>query len=194
MSRIYNIGKVIPAIILTTMLLSTISVLPLVSAEGQSVLAKEIAEVHQATKQYHDVNEALTAGYVPVSPHIPGMGAHYVNFGLVDEVFDPTQPEILLYSLTEGNKPKLVAVEYAALGEAPPEGFTGSSDEWEIHEAACHYADGYEEPQPAPFLCSPTSPGGAPLALWHPDMWALHVWVWRANPDGIFTPMNPNVP
>jgi hypothetical protein len=23
--------------------------------------------------------------------------------------------------------------------------------------------------------------------------WALHVWIWRHNPDGMFAPINPNV-
>ncbi len=162
---------------------------------------KELAAARRATAMYHDVNAALADGYAPLSPHISGMGAHYVNFGLFDPFFDKTQPEILLYSLAEGNKPKLVAVEYVAAGPVPPDGFTGDSDDWDEHKASCHYADDYEELQPAEELCPETSPpwngnpGGAPLVLWHPDLgWTLHVWIWRANPDGIFAPFNPNVP
>ncbi len=154
----------------------------------------ELAAARRATTQYHDVNVALAAGYVPLGGHVPGMGAHYVNFGLFGPGFDKTQPEILLYSLTEGNKPKLVAVEYVAAA-GPPDGFTGTSDVWDEHKASCHYADDYEVEEPNPAACPPTSPGGAPLVLWRPDLgWALHAWIWRGNPNGIFEPFNPNVP
>ncbi len=160
-----------------------------------SDINKLLAQARQATTKYHDVNVALADGYAPLSGHVPGMGAHYVNFALffLDD-FDHTQPEILLYSLTEGNKPKLVAVEYGVFGPVPPEGFPGTSDVWDVHEASCHYPDGYEEPQPAPELCPLESPGSAPLAEWHPDISALHAWIWRGNPDGVFAPFNPNVP
>ncbi len=153
---------------------------------------RELAAARQATAKYHDVNAALADGYAPFSPHIPGMGVHYVNFSLLDAVFDIERPEILIYSMAEGNGPKLVAVEYVAV--VLKSGFAGESDVWDIHSASCHYEDGYEEVQPAPVLCPPTSPGGAPLVLWHPDLFAVHVWIWRGNPDGIFEPFNPNVP
>ncbi len=153
---------------------------------------KELAAARRATAMYHDVNEALADGYVPVSPHIPGMGVHYVNFPLLDAVFDIERPEILLYSMAEGNKPKLVAVEYVAV--VPSSGFAGDSDEWDTHPASCHYADGFEVEEPDPLACPTTSPGGAPLALWHPDLFAVHAWIWRGNPDGVFAAFNPNVP
>ncbi len=152
----------------------------------------ELAAARRATAKYHDVSRALADGYVQFSGHVPGMGAHFVNLGLTDTTFDRTKPEILLYSLTEGNKPKLVGVEYGNL--IPDPGFTGDLDEWHVHLASCHYADGFEVAEPNPFSCPATSPGGAPFVLWHPDLWTLHTWIWRGNPDGIFEPINPNVP
>jgi hypothetical protein len=152
---------------------------------------KELAAARRATTKYHDVNVALADGYVPVPPHVPGMGVHYANFPLLDAVFDIERPEILLYSMAEGNGPKLVAVEYVAV--VPRPGFTGDSDLWELHPASCHYADGHEVEVPENG-CPPFSPGGAPLALVHPDLFAVHAWIWRGNPDGIFAPFNPNVP
>lgn len=155
---------------------------------------KELAAVRRATAKYHDVSRAVADGYVQLSGHVPGMGAHFVNLGLVDITFDLTEPEILLYSLTEGNKPKLVSVEYANAIFAPS-GFTGDLDEWHVHLASCHYADGSELEIPAPFLCPDPHPDtGAPLGLWHPDLWTLHTWIWRGNPDGVFEEFNPNVP
>ncbi len=154
---------------------------------------KDLAVARQATAKYHDVNEAVADGYVQLSGHVPGMGAHFVNLGLMETPFDLTEPEILLYSLTEGNRPKLVAVEYVVAGPEP-DGLAGDSDVWEIHLASCHYADESEIVEPNPVSCPATSPGGAPLVLWHPDLWTLHTWIWRGNPDGIFEPFNPNVP
>ncbi len=151
---------------------------------------KELAAARRATAMYHDVNVAVADGYTPVSPHIPGMGVHYVNFDLLDPFFDKTRPEILLYSLAEGNKPKLVAVEYVAV--VPTSGFAGGSDVWDTHPASCHYEDGHEVEVPENG-CPATSPGGAPLALVHPDLFAVHAWIWRGNPDGVFAASNPNV-
>ncbi len=146
----------------------------------------ELAAARRATTQYHDVSRAVADGYVQLSGHVPGMGAHFANLGLMETPFNLAQPEILLYSLTEGNRPKLVAVEYVVVGPEP-DGLAGDSDVWEIHLASCHYPDGSEELQPDPSLC--------PLpAFWHPGIWALHVWIWRGNPDGVFAAFNPNVP
>jgi len=185
--------KVIMGIMLMLFLMSMFSVSATAIPE-KAVMRQELAQVRQATTKYHDEAEALADGYVPVSPHVPGMGAHYINFAILDETFDLEHPEILLYSLTEGDGPKLVGMEYVVTSIEAPEGFPGDSDEWEIHPASCHYEDGYEIVEPNPVNCPATSPGGAPLALWHPDLQALHVWIWRANPDGIFEPFNPNVP
>ncbi len=161
-----------------------------------SVVNKQLAAARQATVKYHDVSRALADGYVPISPHIPNMGAHYLRFvgpvPAVDPFFAVTEPEMLLYSWAEGDGPKLVGLEYVlvALGPAP-EGFAGDSDEWHFHEAACHYADGVEIPWPDPDTCPDR---GVPLAIWHPPLWLLHAWIWRGNPDGIFAELNPNVP
>ncbi len=170
-----------------------------VQPHEKRLLLSELFEAREATAKYLDVSTAIADGYVPVSPHVPGMGAHYVNFALLDGVFSLAQPEILLYSLTEGDGPKLVAVEYAVAGPKPS-GFAGHSDAWDLHLASCHYADEFEVEETNPLACPTTSPpwngnpGGAPLVLWHPDLWALHTWIWLWNPDGVFAAFNPNVP
>lgn len=157
---------------------------------------QELAQVRQATKQYHDAEQALADGYVPSSAHVPGMGIHYLNPGLVDGTFEKEKPELLVY-VDRGNHRKLVAVEYAVpvpLSEDPPEGFTGDADKWHVHEAACHYVDGTEIHEEAEGDCPDRNPNtGAELASWHPDLWTLHAWVWLGNPQGIFNETNPNV-
>lgn len=132
---------------------------------------KELAQARQGTMQLQNAELPAwdgTAGlYVQVSPRVPGMGYHYANFALVDGVFNPAAPEIVLYE-DAGNGRRLVAVEYIVItGAGPPSGFTGSDDVW-----------------------TPPAPG-APLP---PGTWTLHAWVWEGNPAGIFAPFNPNIP
>jgi hypothetical protein len=191
--RILARSIVVPLLVATLVMIFMAPVVLAAPGAPGSGVNKELAAVRRATAKYHDVSRALADGYVQFSGHVPGMGAHFVNLALMDTTFDRTEPEMLLYSLTEGNKPKLVGVEYGNVVFAPS-GFTGDLDEWHVHLAACHYADGSEVEEPNPAACPPASPGGAPFVLWHPDLWTLHTWLWRGNPDGVFEELNPNVP
>ena len=93
------------------------------------------------------------------------MGWHYMKDELVDEKFDPTRPELLVYADDPcGGKRKLVAVEYAvplALSKRAPAGFVGRADEWDANQTF--------------------------------QLWTLHAWVFEFNPDGVFAPFNPRV-
>ncbi|MDO8966224.1 hypothetical protein [Algoriphagus sp.] len=58
---------------------------------------KMLADLRAATANYHDLANALAAGYELASecvshPTMGAMGFHYVNFGYVDGNYDPTQP------------------------------------------------------------------------------------------------------
>jgi hypothetical protein len=142
---------------------------------------QELAKLRQATVRYQDVNNALADGFVPVSECVlnqdgtAGMGIHYANFDrLIDPSINAMEPELLLY-VPRADGLKLVAVEYMfAIG--PPD---------------------------API---PASPPAAPVLFGHsfdgpmlghgpgmPPHYDFHVWLWEANPDGIFTDFNPNV-
>ncbi len=124
--------------------------------------------VHAATARYHSTVQATKAGYEVSSPCVShptlgGMGFHWVNNALVDPVFDPLQPEALLYAPNEHGKLKLVAVEYIVINVG----------------------------QPAPkFGDQPFNVGGTPVPVRH---WSLHAWVHRDNPNGVFTSFNPTV-
>lgn len=128
---------------------------------------KELAEARSATAGYHNISAAYAAGYQNVHFEIPGVGCHLMNFSLVDEVFNISEPELLIYSDCDAAQPgqaKLRAIEYVtschACSEVPaPEGFTGDDDVWSIF----------------------------------PDntLWTLHVWTWKHNPNGIFVKVNP---
>lgn len=137
-----------------------------VLARGGSDANRSVAAARAGTARYHRVEEALAAGYVPVSRcvSIPsgGMGFHYAKLALVDGVYDPSQPEALLYEPTKNGELRLVAVEYLYVGEEAPE--SGVEGEF--------------------------TPATVPGAPWDFDM---HAWIWSHNPAGMFEPFNPNV-
>lgn len=196
--------KIILSIVLVTALLAFAAGLVFAATGGVTdpeTLA-ELAQARQATTKYHDVAVAEADGYVPVSPYVPGMGIHYLNQAVIGPFFSPETPGILLYAPAGQGRLRLVGVEYivldALLGpgfsdglpDNEPDGFTGDSDSWEFHQAECHYTDGSEGYCASPADADPAKT----LALWHPDIWLLHVWLWQANPDGIFEDFNPTLP
>jgi hypothetical protein len=80
-----------------------------------------VTQVHAATARYHSQVQATKAGYelgspCVAAPGLGGMGFHWLNFGKVDPVFNPLEPEALLYS-PDG---KLIAVEYIVIDVGQP--------------------------------------------------------------------------
>lgn len=140
----------------------------------------DLAAVRQATAKYHDVNNALAAGYLPTEdceemPGVGGMGFHFASPGrIVDPAINMLDPEVLLYVSTGGGM-KLVGVEYV-LPIGPPD------------------APVPDPAPPAPVLFGQTFDG--PMLGHVPGMpphYDLHAWIWEANPSGIFAQWNPNV-
>jgi hypothetical protein len=99
-----------------------------------------------------------------------GMGVHFLNLQLVGPTLDPAKPQILIYE-PDGDKLRLVAAEWfvpvEAAGQARPAIF-GKQLEGPM--------EGHQ-----PLM---------PTGLHHYD---LHVWLWKDNPAGIFSPTNPAV-
>jgi hypothetical protein len=83
------------------------------SGADAPIARSDLAEVRQATTQFHDVAAATQAGYdlldVCFDDAQGGMGIHYLKG--VDADLDPLAPEALVYEVTKQG-PKLVAVEY----------------------------------------------------------------------------------
>lgn len=136
---------------------------------NHGMLGSELLEqVKEATSRFHSTNQAIRAGYVPTdhcvsNPVLGGMGYHWANTGLVDPVFNPLQPEVVLYATAPNGKLRLVAVEYIVIDVG----------------------------QPRPMFDNQLfSVGGAPVSVPH---WTLHVWLYENNPSGIFAPFNPNI-
>ena len=133
-----------------------------------------LRSVRHSTARFHSTVQAVQAGYVAnghcvAVPGLGGMGDHWVNSGNVDGTFDPNQPEALLYAPGSGGGLRLVGVEYIVLA-GPGEDLNG--------------------PNRPRFGDHPFDIGGTPIPAPH---WSLHVWLYEANPSGLFAPFNPNV-
>jgi hypothetical protein len=125
----------------------------------------ELKTAKSATEKYRSIDAALADGYADINVVQQNMGFHLLKASLLDTVFNPATPEILVYNKQHDGSIELVAVEYAVPipltpGKAP-EGFNGSSDVWS-------YSTTF-------------------------NLWLLHSWVWAYNPQGIFNPTNPMV-
>ena len=140
----------------------------------------------KATIPFHDVEKAKEAGYTFRLPELSGktcivqpgegaMGVHMVNPSLLDAVLDPEKPEALVYQpRTLNGSLKLVALEYVVFkadwegahgaGAAPPTMFGRTFD----------------------FVDAPNRYG-------LPPFYALHSWIWKTNPRGLFYAWNPTV-
>jgi hypothetical protein len=106
----------------------------------ESPVDKEIKQVKNAVAPFATKSAGVAAGYnVDVTGYRTQMGHHFLNIELLDDSFEINKPEVLLYAPYGTDSMKLVAVEYATPIEdlnnppAKPEGFTGSSDVWEIN-------------------------------------------------------------
>jgi hypothetical protein len=124
----------------------------------------ELDRVRSATERYVDIAHAIADGYVDIDVIMPNMGHHYLNESLLDDTFDVERPEILVY-MPDGDEMRLVAVEYA------------------VPRSLAEFA--------------PMGFTGA-ADVWDRNttfqLWTLHAWVWRENPNGVFAPLNPTVP
>lgn len=136
-----------------------------VPANGAPLPVKELAEARSATARYQDVQRALRDGYVDIGVVLPNMGRHFLNESLLDTKFDAGRPEVLVYMEDLGGRMKLVAVEYAV---------------------------------PLNLTITPPAGFAGDADTWFADerfqLWTLHAWIWRDNPDGIFNPTNRRVP
>jgi hypothetical protein len=97
----------------------------------------------------------------------PGaMGVHFINMSLVGPKLDSTKPQVLLYDIV-GDKLVLAGAEWFVptdLAKTPP-------------TILGHKLMGPME-------------GHAPIMPAELHHWDLHVWLWKTNPNGMFSPTN----
>jgi hypothetical protein len=139
-----------------------------------------------ATARFHDLDAAIAAGYsVRVAdvngitciaqPGAGAMGVHMLNPALLDTTSDPAapvadDPQLLVYE-PKGDRMKLVALEYLV--------FKGP---WDAHHSGPPALFGQE---------FPVTPSPNRYGL--PAFYALHAWIWKENPSGLFSAWNPRV-
>lgn len=148
-------------------------------------LGDELAQVRRATARFHQVDEALAAGYelgwvngasvriitgCVAHPTAGAMGYHYFHPALVaDNGVDALRPEVLVYESTPDGGRKLVAVE------------------WVVRSNLSN----------PPGLSTAPSVLGMPMHILVPPpgpaFWLTHAWVWKHNPAGMFADWNPEV-
>ena len=139
---------------------------------------RDLAAARRASAPFHRVEAAMAAGwprdvtgcltfpdgYMQFGPGT--MGLHYLNVAayLDDGTLEPTTPEALLYEPQADGSLRLTAVEYIIPESRLPR----------------------TAPPPVMF--------GQEM-MFHPqfEAWAIHAWLWRHNPYGIFADVNPLV-
>ena len=153
-------------------------------AQGKA-MTPELESVRKLLDKYNDPIAAVRDGFysslgcisypngvVDGSMRYPkgAMGVHFINMGNVGPKLDPAKPQVLIYE-PSGDKLKLVAAEWfmptqLANGTAPTIFGQTLGGPMEGHQPVM------------------------PAELHHYD---LHVWLWKANPEGVFSPTNPAV-
>jgi hypothetical protein len=129
----------------------------------------ELSLLRNATQSFTDVAAAAAAGFtVPVTgcmvdPQLGGMGFHVGNQAYINGTVELEKPEVLLYEPEVGGGRQLVAVEYIV----PFDLWTAATP---------------------PVLMDQTFKRNEQFGVW-----ALHVWLYRDNPSGIFADWNPRV-
>ncbi len=155
-------------------------------------LEDELAQAREVTERYPTVAAAEEAGWFRVTGYVPGIAAHYMNFGLVDNEFHIDEPEMLLF---DGNDPdsRIVGLSYYVRQDgtaSPTQGFVGENDSYHRHFGLCIGAGGVigdstltEEECNA---IGGTKSNGT-------DGWMSHAWVVPGceSPWGVFSGENP---
>ena len=147
----------------------------------------ELERIRAALEKYQDPVRAVHDGYfstlacvaysrpgrsgdVPSYEQAGGMGIHFLNTAAISPTPDPARPQILLYE-PDGGKLRLIAAEWLVPLS------TGVKERPNLFGRSFDGPMGGHEPT-------------MPKELRHYD---LHVWLWKENPAGLFSPTNPNV-
>ena len=130
-----------------------------------------IAAVHDGYFSTVGCVEYLQGGAEGTMRFVPGgMGVHFLNLQHIGSRLDPAKPQILIYEPV-GGKLRLAAAEWFV-----PVAVAGGARPAIFGEKLQGPMEGHHPLQPA--------------ALHHYD---LHVWLWKENPAGMFSPTNPAV-
>lgn len=151
--------------------------------QASAKLTPELTKVRAGLDKYRDPVMAIHDGYMSLlgcieypqgaaegtMKYVPGgMGVHFLNPAAVGPALDPAKPQVLIYEPT-GDKLTLVAAEWFMPAQLAAKG------------APSIFGKQLEGPMEGHKPLMPTE-------LHHYD---LHVWLWKDNPAGVFSPTNP---
>ena len=148
------------------------------SSPHRTTLQRELQAVKAATARYHSFKQARRAGYSVagepcVASPLGTMGIHATNAALMaNPGINPLRPEILLYVRKGNGKLRLVGLEY---WKADADGKLATAN-----DRPSLFGHAFDGPMP----------GHNPTMPVHYD---LHVWIWKANPSGMFAQFNPTL-
>jgi len=134
--------------------------------------------VRAGTRQYADVNAATAAGYAPFLGCVAGsdhgaMGVHYVGGTLLRAgAIDPAPPQALLSEPLSGGTMRLVGVEFIVFADAWLQ--NNNNNPPVLDGQVFQLVD-------------------SPNRFNIPAFFELHVWAWKANPQGAYVDWNNNV-
>jgi hypothetical protein len=125
----------------------------------------ELQQARSATAKYQDIENAYRDEYADINVILPMMGYHFMRQKNLDAKFEIRKPELLVYNKNIHGKFVLVAIEYAVPLDLSPDGPPeGFTGSGDVWDRNTTFG-----------------------------LWTLHAWIWKFNPDGVFSPMNPNV-
>ena len=155
------------------------------AAAQQPSADAQLAQAKAALAKYQDPMMAVREGYFSTVACVDfptgggehemaykpgGMGVHFLNTAMIGPTLDPSRPQVLIYEPV-GDRLELAAAEWfvpvmPGMKAAPMVFGQSLQGPMEGH---------------APIM---------PPGLHH---WDLHVWLWKNNPSGMFSPTNPDV-
>jgi len=128
----------------------------------------DLATLRRVTAPFHRFEAAKHAGWSTlITPCMEsaegGMGFHYGYTKLINGSVRVDEPELLLYEPEKNGRLRLVAVEYIV-----------PLSEWTSAQPPRLFGRDFKVNTQF-------------------QVWALHAWVWKHNPSGMFADWNPNV-
>jgi hypothetical protein len=131
-------------------------------------VTRQLDSLRAVTTTYQSFPAAKAAGYeVKITECMANaqgaMGFHYGKGALIDANVNALEPEVMMYEPLANGEMKLVGVEYVV----PLAAWTAATP---------------------PQLYGQTFQRNEMF-----QVWALHAWIWKDNPSGVFASWNPNV-
>ncbi len=169
-------GWALPLTLLLSLVIPTVGIADDDDSEKNGRAKGELVKALRASVM-NSYRYSAPPGYVPDAYCASGadggaVGIHFVNFGLVDNVLNAAEPEVLYYEPLPGGKIRLVGAEYVYV-ELP----------FGTPPVTPQHVEGH-------LLHYMVAPNRFGIGV---DWLRLNVWAWKRNPNGTFASDNPNV-